>query len=94
MYVYVEPRDQGQSWAKKSYLESIQIVAALALLGVLIPAFLINAAQDTEPKNAAFTGIAQSLFTTWAVPFEIASLVLLVALIGAIIIARSGPGEN
>ena len=69
-------------------------VAALALLGVLIPAFLINAAQDTEPKNAAFTGIAQSLFTTWAVPFEIASLVLLVALIGAIIIARSGPGEN
>ena len=69
-------------------------VAALALLGVLIPAFLINAVQDTEPKNAAFTGIAQSLFTTWAVPFEIASLVLLVALIGAIIIARSGPGEN
>ena len=69
-------------------------VAALALLGVLIPAFLINAVQNTEPKNAAFTGIAQSLFTTWAVPFEIASLVLLVALIGAIIIARSGPGEN
>lgn len=69
-------------------------VAALALLGVLVPAFLINAPQDTEAQNAAFTGIAQSLFTTWAVPFEIASLVLLVALIGAIIIARSGPGEN
>jgi NADH:ubiquinone oxidoreductase subunit 6 (subunit J) len=28
------------------------------------------------------------LFTRWAIPFEIASLVLLVALIGAIIIAR------
>ncbi len=69
-------------------------VAALGLLAVLVPAFLINAVQDTEAKNAAFTGIAQSLFTTWAVPFEIASLVLLVALIGAIIIARSGPGEN
>ena len=26
-------------------------VAALALLGVLIPAFLINAAQDTEPQE-------------------------------------------
>lgn len=69
-------------------------VAALALLGVLVPAFLINAPQNTEAQNAPFTGIAQSLFTTWAVPFEIASLVLLVALIGAIIIARSGPGEN
>ena len=69
-------------------------IAALGLLGVLIPAFLINGARDTEAQNAAFTGIAQSLFTTWAVPFELASLVLLIALIGAIIIARSGPGEN
>ncbi len=64
-------------------------VAALALLGVLVPSFLINAVEGTEANNASFTGIGESLFTTWAVPFEIASLVLLVALIGAIIIARS-----
>ena len=69
-------------------------IASLALLGVLVPAYIINAAEDTEAQNAPFTGIAESLFTTWAVPFEVASLVLLVALIGAIIIARSGPGEN
>ena len=69
-------------------------LAALGLLGVLVPSFLINAVRGTEPSNASFVGIGQSLFTTWAVPFEVASLVLLVALIGAIIIARSGPGEN
>ena len=69
-------------------------LAALGLLGVLVPAFLINAVRGTTPSNAAFTDIGKSLFTTWAVPFEVASLVLLVALIGAIIIARSGPGEN
>ena len=69
-------------------------VAALALLGVLVPSFVINSVEDTEAQNAPFTGLAESLFTTWAVPFEVASLVLLVALIGAIIIARSGPGEN
>ncbi len=69
-------------------------LAALGLLGVLVPAFLINAVRGTEPHNAAFVDIGKSLFTTWAVPFEVASLVLLVALIGAIIIARSGPGEN
>ena len=69
-------------------------IAALALMGVLTPAYIINAAKDTEAQNASFTGIAESLFTTWAVPFEVASLVLLVALIGAIIIARSGSGEN
>ena len=69
-------------------------IAALALLGVLVPSFLINSVEGSQPQNASFIGIGESLFTTWAVPFEIASLVLLVALIGAIIIARSGPGEN
>ena len=69
-------------------------LAALGLLAVLVPSFLINAVRGTSPQNAAFTDIGKSLFTTWAVPFEVASLVLLVALIGAIIIARSGPGEN
>ena len=37
--------------------------------------------------------IGDALFTTWAVPFEIASLVLMVALIGAIVIARGEEGE-
>ena len=69
-------------------------VAALALLGVLVPSFVINSVEGTKAQSASFTGIGESLFTTWAVPFEIASLVLLVALIGAIIIAGSGPGES
>ena len=72
----------------------VAAVAALALLGVLVPAFLINRVEGTQSQNASFTGIGESLFTTWAVPFEIASLVLLIALIGAIIIARSGRGES
>ena len=69
-------------------------IAALALLGVLVPAFVINSVEGTRAQNASFIGIGESLFTTWAVPFEIASLVLLVALIGAIIIARSGRGDS
>ncbi len=69
-------------------------IAALALLGVLVPSFAINSVKGTEAQSASFTGIGEALFTTWAVPFEIASLVLLVALIGAIIIARPGRGEG
>ncbi len=38
-------------------------------------------------------GLGDALFRIWAVPFEVASLVLLVALIGAIILARSEEGE-
>ena len=34
------------------------------------------------------------MFTRWAIPFEVASLVLLVALIGAIIIAQSEGEER
>ena len=69
-------------------------VAALGLLGVLIPSFLIRSVKDTEAQSPAFVDLANSLFTRWAIPFEVASLVLLVALIGAIIIARSGTDEG
>ena len=69
-------------------------LASLAFLGVLAPAFLIYRVEGSVSQNASFTGIGESLFTTWAVPFEIASLVLLVALIGAIIIARSDEEEG
>ena len=69
-------------------------LASLAFLGVLAPSFLINRVEGTESQNASFTGIGEALFPTCAGPFEIASLVLLVALIGAIIIARSDDGEE
>ncbi len=65
-------------------------VAAAAVGVVLGAAFWSSNAPATVPNSPAFTGLANSLFTTWAIPFEVASLVLLVALIGAIIIARTG----
>lgn len=69
-------------------------LAALGVLGVLIPSFLINPVENTKAQSPVFTDLANSLFTRWAIPFEIASLVLLVALIGAIIIARPGKDGN
>ncbi len=65
-------------------------VAAAAVGVVLGAAFLDNNIPETSPNSPAFADLANSLFTTWAIPFEVASLVLLVALIGAIIIARTG----
>lgn len=66
------------------------LLTAAALSSVLGAAFWlapkINA--QLEPQAPEFEDLGQSLFTKWALPFEIASLVLLVALIGAIIIAR------
>ena len=68
--------------------------AAVATLAVLAGSFLTKAARSTEPHSPALTDLANSLFTRWAIPFEIASLVLLVALIGAIIIARESEEGN
>ena len=69
-------------------------IAAIAVAAVLGVSFWLGAFGDTIPKSPTFSNLSNSLFTRWAIPFEIASLVLLVALIGAIIIARSGRGEG
>ena len=46
-------------------------------------------ARPGEPMRLGPGEIGTPLFTTWAVPFEIASVVLLVALIGSLLIARA-----
>ena len=65
------------------------LVTATVLAVVLGAAFWLAPEVVAEPQAPAFTELGASLFTKWALPFEIASLVLLVALIGAIIIART-----
>ena len=64
------------------------------MLGVLSAAFLTRPLEDTQLHSPGFADLGNSLFTRWAIPFEVASLVLLVALIGAIIIARSSGEER
>ena len=63
-------------------------LSALALLGVLIAAFVQRAPSSGDARSISFESFSDVLFTQWAVPFEIASLVLLVALIGAVVLAR------
>lgn len=66
-------------------------LAVLAFFGAITAAIVVTpwpAAPLGGPQHVEFVDIAGTLFTRWAVPFEIASLLLLVALIGAIIVAR------
>ena len=48
----------------------------------------LGAGQATDAVGASVESIAQVLFTEFALPFEIISLLLLVAIIGAIYLAR------
>ena len=68
----------------------LAVVAAIGLAAVLGAAYLADPTVGTQANQPEFAHLANSLFTRWAIPFEVASLVLLVALIGAIIIARTG----
>ena len=71
-------------------------VAAALLFGLMTAVFVADAGQfnpDTR-EPVPFGTLAKDLFEVWAVPFEIASLVLLVALIGAVVIGRAGREED
>lgn len=71
----------------------LALVGAGAVLGIFIAAFARFSPATQELRRVEFSALGSALFTQWAIPFEVASLVLLVALIGAIVIARTGDRE-
>lgn len=70
-------------------------------VGGLLMAILIGSAVSTDwpndvsdtPNHISIEAISAGLFDTFGVPFIIASVLLLVALVGAIILARQEEGD-
>jgi NADH-quinone oxidoreductase subunit J len=71
-------------------------LAGLALMGVLIATVFTTTwpRKASEPTLINFNALGDALFQTWVLPFEVASLVLLVALVGSIVLARSEEEEG
>ncbi|MPZ77534.1 MAG: NADH-quinone oxidoreductase subunit J [Deltaproteobacteria bacterium] len=70
-------------------------LAGLLLAGALVPV-LTNGDAPRDPVVATelFGGpeeLARSLFTDFVLPFEIASILLLVAIVGAVVLAKREP---
>jgi NADH-quinone oxidoreductase subunit J len=61
-------------------------IVAIAAYGLLRPATLVPPAPPLGPNNVEQVGWL--LYTQFLVPFEVASILLLVAMIGAIVLAR------
>ncbi len=59
----------------------------MGLLGLTIRSFNL-AARTPAPYRATASGIGRLLLSTYLLPFEIASVALVVALVGAIVIGR------
>ena len=69
----------------------VAALVAVVLFGVIAAAIVrTGTPAGAERQGPSVQEIGTSLFTQWAIPFEVASVLLLVALIGAIVIARVG----
>ncbi|MFI5426698.1 NADH-quinone oxidoreductase subunit J [Aeromicrobium sp. UC242_57] len=64
------------------------VVAAVGLGATMIAGFRGERIEGNQIGTAG--SIGEALFTDWVLPFEILSGVLLAALVGAIVISRSG----
>jgi NADH-quinone oxidoreductase subunit J len=83
-------------FARQWWVALLVVVALCAQVGVMLWSFrhspakglLLPAAAAVEklPPNAE--AVAKSLFSTYLLPFEIASVLLLVAMIGAVVMAK------
>lgn len=72
-------------------------IAALIASGlfVLLAVAVVDTSVSTGRRESVdFSLLGETLFTDWAVPFEVASLILLVALIGSIILVRTTGGQD
>jgi NADH:ubiquinone oxidoreductase subunit 6 (subunit J) len=67
----------------------IAVVVAVALFAALLPAMLSARGVDVPAPNVDLIPLlGAAMLSQWVLPFEIASVLLLAALIGAIVIAK------
>ena len=73
----------------------VSFIVCLSMLFVIILVFLLTPWQSFYDRThlATLAKLGEALLTTYVFPFEIISIVLLIALIGAIILARKETKE-
>ena len=81
---------RGEQPQNNNQILPAAIMALLLFAAVLVPVILntVWPASAGAPPQTTTALLGQELMGTYAVPFEIMGLVLLVALVGAIIVAR------
>ena len=73
----------------------IAAIVAAAMFILLAGAAVFTTVQTVSDRQAVpLENLGQTLFEQWAVPFEIASLVLLVALIGVVVMVGANRGRE
>jgi NADH-quinone oxidoreductase subunit J len=71
---------------------AVAVTLFVLLAALIIPAFSGQSTADVTGPTIEAIGIA--IFADWVLPFEVLSMLLLAALIGAILLARREAGES
>jgi len=66
-------------------------LAFLVLIGLIGGNAWITAPQSASEPNGTVEAIADLLFTEWLLPFEVTTLLLIIASVGAIVLAQYNP---
>ncbi len=72
-------------------LAGVALIGGLALGGLVLFGVIRTPLGAPVPVHAGFGGtepLAERLFTVWLLPFELTSLLLLVAIIGAVVVGK------
>ena len=86
MFTPQAPRAYGLFFQKQTTVGAV--VAALAALPVMVIAFAFRDTGSIPPRGGDLVPLASSIFTDFAFPFEVASVLLLAAMIGAIVLVK------
>jgi NADH-quinone oxidoreductase subunit J len=83
--------DSGNRWAALA----VAVATAAVLVTVMVLGFR-DAYTPLEPGGGSAEALGAGVFRTWVLPFEVLSVLLLAALVGAIVLSRSdiGPGAG
>jgi NADH:ubiquinone oxidoreductase subunit 6 (subunit J) len=89
MFTPQAPRAYGLFFQRQTPVGAL--VAALCALPVIAIAFTFRGTGPIAPRGGDLPRLATSIFTDFAFPFEVASVLLLAAMIGAIVLVRREP---
>ena len=91
MFTKQEPRGYGLFFQEQTpWAAALVLVIAVP---VMFLAFTFTDAGTVSPKGGDLIPLATSLFTAFAFPFEVASVLLLAALVGAIVLVKRDEDE-
>lgn len=86
MFTPQAPRAYGLFFQRQTAAGAL--IAAAAALPVMVVSFAFRDATNLAPRGGDLVPLASSLFTDFAFPFEVASVLLLAAMVGAIVLVK------